>query len=162
MKSKSKTRAALKSKPTYLREVLIHYKKKKVQADSPVGKSIKGAKEVVRLFSDMQDEGKEKLISVSLDAKLKIICYEVVALGSAHAIYTRPMEAIRSAITLNAYAIILVHNHPSGDPSPSKEDKAFTAKLTKSTRDLGLVFQDHIIIGQDGYFSFDEKGLMKN
>lgn len=148
-------------KPAYLREIEIRYKKKRVKAGSPVGKRITGAEQVFALFSDLQNEAKEKLITISLDVKLKIICFEVVAIGSVSAIYARPVEAIRAAIPMNPYGIIVVHNHPSGEPEPSDEDKAFTEKLLRSTRDLGIEFHDHVIIGDGAYYSFAEKGLME-
>ncbi len=62
-------------KPAYLREIQIRYKKKRVKTGSPVGKRITAAQQVYELFSDLQNESKEKLIAISLDAKLKIICF---------------------------------------------------------------------------------------
>jgi len=112
------------------------------------------------LFSDLQNEAKEKLIVICLDVKLKIICFEVVAIGSLCAIYARPVEALRAAIPLNPYGIIVVHNHPSGEVQPSDEDKEFTKKLMRSTNDLGLTFHDHVIIGDGEYYSFSDAGLM--
>ncbi|MEK6698880.1 MAG: JAB domain-containing protein [Nitrospirota bacterium] len=149
-----------KQKPAYLREIQIKYKKMWVKAGSPVGKRITGARQVYELFSDLQNEGKEKLITISLDVRLKIICFEVVAIGSLCAVYARPVETLRAAIPLNPYGIIIVHNHPSGETHPSHEDKEFTGKLIRSAADLGVVFHDHIIIGDGDYFSFSEAGLM--
>lgn len=145
---------------SYLREIVIRYKKKKLKEDSQVGKKIRGAKQVVELFTDLQNEAKEKLIAISLDAKLKILCFEVVAMGSVSSIYLKPFEALRASIALNASGIILLHNHPSGDPTPSAEDKKFTKQLKKITDLGGMVLHDHIIIGDEDYFSFSEKGLV--
>ena len=147
-------------KPAYLREIQIRYKKKRVKAGSPIGKRIAGAKQVFELFSDLQNDGKEKLVTISLDVRLKVICFEVVAIGSLCAVYARPVEMLRAAIPLNPYGIIVVHNHPSGEAEPSSEDKEFTKKLKRSTEDLGLVFHDHVIIGDGDYYSFVEAGLM--
>ena len=73
----------------------------------------------------------------------------------------RPVETIRAAIPLNPYGIILVHNHPTGDPTPSPEDEKFTARLLIATKALGIFLHDHIIIGDEGkYYSFNETGLM--
>lgn len=148
------------SKPAYLREIQIRYKKKRVKAGSPVGKSIAGAKQVYELFSDLQNEAKEKLIAISLDAKLKIICFEVVAIGSVCTVYARPFEVLRGAIPMNAYGLILVHNHPSGDTTPGLEDKRFTKDLKKLTESGGIELHDHVIIGDGDYYSFAEAGLM--
>ncbi len=160
----SKKTAAVKTiktaKPAYLREIQIRYKKKRVKAGSPVGKKIVRAEQVVELFSDLQNEAKEKLITISLDTRLRIICFEVIAIGSVLTVYSRPAEALRGAISLSAYGIIIVHNHPSGDPNPGKDDKKFTERLNRSAKDLGLAFHDHIIIGDGDYYSFAEQGLL--
>jgi len=148
-------------RPVYIREVEIRYKKKKLKSDAPVSESLANPEVVFELFSDLQNEAKEKLITISVDIKLKIICFEVVAVGSVSSIYTRPIEAIRAAIPLNPYGIIIVHNHTSGDPKPSIEDEKFTSDFLINTKSLGLEFHDHIIIGHDSYFSFSEQGLMQ-
>lgn|SRR5574337_1519657 len=148
------------AKPAYLREIQIKYKKKRVKNGAPIGKKIAGAQQVYELFSDLQNEAKEKLIVICLDVKLKILCFEVVAIGSLYSVYTRPIESLRAAIPLNPYGIIVVHNHPSGEVEPSEEDEQFTKKLKRSTDDLGLAFHDHIIIGDGEYYSFQETGLM--
>gem|GEM_PF-790036 len=147
--------------PTYIREIELRYKKKKVKSDAPVNGPLTDPQMVFDMFSDLQNEAKEKLITISLDTKLKIICFEVVALGSVNAVHTRPIEAIRGAIPLNPYGIIIVHNHPSGDPNPSSGDEKFTRNLLINTKSLGLEFYDHIIIGDGTYFSFTESGLMQ-
>ena len=110
----------------------------------------------------MQDETKEKLIAVSLDAKLKIITFEVVGVGLVSGVFARPAEALRTSIMVNAYGVILLHNHPSGDPTPSDEDKAFTQQIKRSCDDLGIKLHDHIIIGSDRFFSFDDEGLIQS
>ncbi|MEM1221684.1 MAG: JAB domain-containing protein [Verrucomicrobiota bacterium] len=133
------------SRPTYLREVQISYKKKRVKNGSPVGEPVSQSKQVYELFKDLENEGKEKMI----------------AIGSVNAIFGRPFEAIRSAIALNAVGIILVHNHPSGNPTPSQLDKNFTTDLKEITDKGGMGFYDHIIIGEDSYFSFADAGLLE-
>jgi len=158
---KKKSKKETKSKqPAYLRKIEIKYRKLKVKAGSPIGKPIKGAKTVVDLFSFMQNEAKEKFVTISLDAKLKINCFEVVAIGSLNSIYVRPFESLRASIALNAHGVIVVHNHPSGDPTPRKEDKTFTKKLKKLTELGGMKLHDHIIIGDEKYYSFSEERLL--
>ena len=149
------------SKPTYLREVKITFKKRRVKNGSPLGESVSHPQQVYELFQDLQNEAKEKLIAISLDTKLKIISFEVVAIGSVKSIYGKPFEAIRSAIALNADGLIIVHNHPSGDVTPSEADKEFTAALKDITDKGGMAFCDHIIIGDDAYFSFSNEGLLE-
>lgn len=145
---------------TYLREIEIKYKKRKAATDV-IGKSIHEVEQIVKLFSDLQNESKEKIITINLDAKCKILCFEVVALGSISSLYTRPMEVFRTAFSVNANAAIVIHNHPSGDPSPSPDDEKFTKKLLRMSQDMGLVFLDHIIIGEDCYYSFAEHGKLE-
>lgn len=145
---------------TYLREIEIRYRKRPIKDSSATNKPIRGAKQIFQLFSDLQNATKEKLITISLDAKLKIICFEVVAMGAVKAIYIRPFEALRSSLPLNPEGIIIVHNHPSGDPKPSREDKKFTKTLKQLTDAGGLRLYDHIIIGEESYFSFAERGWL--
>lgn len=147
--------------PTYLREIELRYKKRRVKADAPVDEPLTDPQTVYELFSDLQNEAKEKLITVSVDAKLKVLCFEVVAIGAVDSVYARPIEALRGAIPLNPSGIIIVHNHPSGDPTPSRSDEKFTADLLINTISLGLEFHDHIIIGDNGYFSFAKQGLLQ-
>ncbi|MBU6951623.1 JAB domain-containing protein [Hahella sp. HN01] len=148
------------NRPTYIREIDIRYKKKRVKSSAPVNVPLTDPTLVFELFSDLQNEAKEKLITVSLDSKLKILCFEVVAIGSVASVYARPVEALRSAIPLNPYGLIIVHNHPSGDPTPSPGDEQFTSNLLINTTSLGIQLYDHIIIGESRYFSFAESGLL--
>ena len=146
--------------PTYIREIELRYKKHRVKSDAPVNQPLTDPKKVFELFSSLQDEAKEKLITISLDTKLKMLCFEVIAIGAVNSIYARPFEALRAAIPLNPYGIIIVHNHPSGDPTPSEADEKFTSNLLILTIASGLEFHDHIIIGDNNYFSFAEHGIM--
>lgn len=148
-----------KSKPTnHLREIKILYKRKKVK--KKFDKQPKGAKGFYELFSDLQFETKERMISVNLDCQLKIICFEVIAIGVVDALYVRPFEALRSAIAVNASGFVLLHNHPSGNVTPSPPDKRFTSKVHEVSKLGGLKLWDHIIIGDERYFSFQENGLL--
>ncbi|MBW3568369.1 MAG: DNA repair protein RadC [Proteobacteria bacterium] len=149
-----------KNQPMYIREIELRYKKRRVKSEAPVHEPLTDAKKVYELFSDLQNEAKEKLITISLDTKLKMLCFEVIAVGSVNAIYARPFEALRASIPLNPYGVIMVHNHPSGDPTPSEGDKIFTSNLLLYTIAGGIEFHDHIIIGHEKYFSFAKEGLM--
>ena len=144
---------------TYLREIEVKFKNKKV-AKKAIDTTVYCPEVIVELFRDLQNETKEKLIAVNLDAKNKIICFEVVAIGSVSTIFARPMEVFRTSILVNASSIVLVHNHPSGEPRPSGDDIAFTKKLKRISDDLGLRFCDHIIIGFNNYYSFADEGLI--
>ena len=145
----------------YLREIEIRYKNNRVKTESPKSGIISCAADVAELFHDLENETKEKFIALNLDSRNKILCFEVVAIGSIRSVFLRPMEVFRTAFPVNAHGAIVIHNHPSGDPEPSIEDKEFTSRLCRLAKDMGLVFYDHIIIGQDTYFSFSENGLMQ-
>ena len=143
----------------YLKEIEIRYKRKAVDSDI-IGETAIGPEQIVSLFRDLQNETKEKFIIINLDGKSKIACFEVVAIGSVNSIMLRPMEVFRTSIIINAAAAIVVHNHPSGDPEPSPQDIEFTKKLLRLSKDLGLRLLDHIIIGFEGHYSFNDKGLL--
>ncbi len=160
-KAVSRNRAKAKAKRVvYLREVELRYRKRKVTDAAAIGKPIRAAEQVVDLFTDLQSEAKEKLLTIHLDTKNRILCFEVVAMGSLKAIYMRPMEVFRTSFPVNAHGAIVVHNHPSGDPRPSADDKALTKTLIRMASDMGLSFDDHIIIGDGRYYSFAEHGLL--
>lgn len=129
-------------------------------SEKMLGKRVTHAKIIIELFEDLQNLTKEKFIAISLDTQNKILCFEVVAIGSVEAIYVRPMEAFRTAIVANASAVILVHNHPSGEPGPSPDDVNFTMRCMRIADDLGLKLYDHIIIGLESYWSFAERGIV--
>lgn len=159
MAKKKSTRK--KSQPTYIREIELKFKKRRVKNDL-AGIPLISPERIAELFQDLQNESKEKLIAIALDTRLKILCFEVISIGSLNAVYARPGEAIRSTILVNAHCFVMVHNHPSGDASPSKEDQRFTYELAGVGQATGMPLEDHIIIGENGsYFSFAEEGLIQ-
>jgi len=162
MKNKVKPQKKSKKgicKPVYLREVQIRFKKKRVKSEL-VNKPLVDSRLVYELFQDLQNEAKEKLITISVDTKLKIMCFEVVAIGSLNTLTTRPIDILRGVIHVAPYGVIFVHNHPGGDPAPNSQDKRFTKKMQKQTKELGVYLLDHVIIGEEAFFSFADKGLL--
>ena len=144
-----------------MRESHVRFTKKRVSADSPIDEPMSDSAKVVDLFKDMENETKEKLVAISVDAKLKIITFEVVSIGSVSAISVRPFELLRTSVVVNASGLILVHNHPSGDPAPSTEDEQLTKSIAKLCDEGGITLHDHIVIGQDDYYSFSNEGQIK-
>ena len=115
--------------------------------------------------ADLQARDREMLRVLLLDTKLRLLAVEDVALGSLNECIAHPREIFRPAIMHSAYAAILVHNHPSGDPAPSQADHRLTRQLGDAAKLLQINFLDHIIIGlPDGgrvpYFSFREAGVL--
>jgi DNA repair protein RadC len=95
-----------------------------------------------------------------LDARNKLITKETISIGTINSSLVHPREVFEPAIRELAVAIILVHNHPSGDPTPSEDDIALTKRLIEAGKILGIEVTDHIIIGKNKYFSFKERGLI--
>ena len=112
------------------------------------------------LHADMAHAAIERVRVLHLDSKNILIRDEVVAEGSIDqaAVYVR--EIIRRAIELHASGMILVHNHPSGDPAPSKADIQLTREVAEAARPLGIALHDHLIIGTQGQTSMRSQGLM--
>ena len=106
-------------------------------------------------FSDI-----EQFRILFLDKKNQLIADEVQQQGTVDhtPVYTR--EVIKRALELGASAIVLVHNHPSGDPSPSAADIEMTRTLVDATQRLGLTIHDHVIVGRKGHVSFRASGLI--
>jgi DNA repair protein RadC len=124
-------------------------------------KKIETAEDVYNHFIDkLKDKKKEHFYALYLDTKNRVIEEELVSVGILDASLIHPREVFNPAIKVSAHSIILVHNHPSGDSTPSKEDKEVTKMLYNAGHLLNIKVVDHIIIGKDDYFSLKEKKLM--
>jgi len=116
---------------------------------------INSAEDVFNMFKDrLRDEKKENFIVLYLDVKNNIIKEETVSVGILDSALIHPREIFKSAIKESAYSIILVHNHPSGDCNPSKTDMDITKKLVKASEILDIRLLDHVIIGNENYWSY--------
>ena len=107
----------------------------------------------------------ESLRVVLLDTRYRLVRVESVSMGSMNESIAHPREIFRPAITYSAYAVVVVHNHPSGDASPSQTDHNLTRRLAEASELLQIKLLDHIIIGapaegNPGYFSFKEAGVL--
>jgi DNA repair protein RadC len=125
----------------------------------------KDPKFVFDFCQDMANASQEMFVVLDLNSKNKIIDRRLITLGLVNASLVAPREVFRGAICNSACCIICVHNHPSGDPSPSPEDIKLTKDLVESGRILGIPVMDHVVIGRGskpylsmredcGYFSF--------
>ncbi len=103
--------------------------------------------------SRFPSQDKEHFMVIHLNSKNRILRSEIVATGIINASLAHPREIFKSAIKENAYAIIIVHNHPSGDPTPSEEDKTITEQLAKAGELMGIPVLDHVVIGKENYCS---------
>lgn len=117
------------------------------------------AAEVLREYLNGVD--REHFVVLLLDTQNQIIGIHTVTVGTLDASLIHPREAFKPAILANAASVLLAHNHPSGDPAPSAEDRAVTRQLRSAGSLLGIEVLDHIIVG-DGcrYYSFSEAGAL--
>ena len=122
------------------------------------GKPIKTAKDVFEYCSPkLSNLDREQFIILHLDAKNRIIKDDVVSIGALTGTIAHPREVFKSAIKESAHSVILVHNHPSGDPTPSNEDLKMTERLFEAGEILGIKVLDHVIIGRTEWFSIINK-----
>ncbi len=141
-----------------VQEVAREFLKEKI-IDKPIYKS---AQEIFDyLYHSMRDLKEEVLKAIYLNSRNEIIDTADLFEGSLESIPIRPREIVEGAITHGAVAIIFVHNHPSGDPAPSKSDKQFTRDLAFVGQIIQIKVLDHIIIGGNSYFSFADEELIK-
>jgi DNA repair protein RadC len=108
----------------------------------------------------LRHEPKEQLLLAMFDAKSNLLGDEVVSVGTVNYSLVSPREIFISALECHAVHIVLLHNHPSGDPTPSDADIQVTHRVMESGRILGIALADHIIIGDNRYMSFRENGLL--
>lgn len=108
----------------------------------------------------LAQEPREQFRILFLDRKNQVIADEAQSHGTVDQAAAYPREIVRRALELSASAMILVHNHPSGDPTPSAQDIALTREIEVAARALGVTVHDHLIIGKQGTTSFKAQGLM--
>lgn len=110
--------------------------------------------------SVMAFEVREQFRILFLDKKNGLIADEILQIGTVDHTYVYPRNAVKRALDLAASAVILLHNHPSGDPTPSRQDIAMTKKLQEVMEAMGITIHDHLIIGRNGHSSFRELDLL--
>jgi len=106
----------------------------------------------------MEKEQRELLVVILQDIKSQLICSQVVSIGTLNRTVAHPREVFYPAIRHKAASMIIAHNHPSGDPTPSKEDYAATDTLVEVGRMMQIPIIDHLVIGSKGYVSLRERG----
>ncbi|HOA48121.1 MAG TPA: DNA repair protein RadC [Novosphingobium sp.] len=112
------------------------------------------------LTIDMAHLNHERVRVLYLDVRNRLILDHLVGDGSVDEAAIHPREVVKKALEIGASALILVHNHPSGSPEPSRADIAITARIAEAGRLLGIVVHDHVIIGREGHVSLKAKGLI--
>ena len=105
-------------------------------------------------------EGSERFHVLYLDRKNHLIADEVQQVGTVDQVTVYPREVVKRALNLGATALILVHNHPSGDPTPSRADVAMTNEVVSAAKPLGIAVHDHVVVARKGVASFRSLGLL--
>jgi DNA repair protein RadC len=123
-------------------------------------KKISSPKDVFEYFAEVRELKQEHFYVLHLNSKNEIISSKLIAIGTLNSVIIHPREVFKEAIRESAQSIILVHNHPSGDVTPSLQDKEITSKLEKTSETIGIDLLDHIIVGKEKWFSFDDEGKL--
>lgn len=143
-----------------------------VLAALEIGRRIASARPLERVHIGSAQEGadflmprlryaaREQFVAVMLNSKNRVIATEVISEGTLTSSVVHAREVFTPALLHHAAAVIVAHNHPSGDPQPSREDREVTAMLAQSGKVLGIPLLDHLIIGDGAYYSFQEYGAL--
>jgi DNA repair protein RadC len=126
----------------------------------PLGVKIKSPKDILPLISHIANRPQEHFITISLNGAHEVIATRVITIGLVNSSQIHPREVFSSAITDRATAIIIAHNHPSGNLLPSEEDRKVTTRLSQSGDLLGIKVLDHIIFSLNNYYSFQENNTI--
>jgi DNA repair protein RadC len=122
---------------------------------------IRSPSDVYRHFHpSLRDARQERFVVVLLDARQRVLRSEVISQGTLTASLVHPREVFRPALRDAAAALVLVHNHPSGDPTPSTEDREVTARLASAGEILGIRVVDHVVVAERGFCSLREEGAL--
>lgn len=151
------------TKTLRLRVIKSVYSREVIREDMPLylaTERFTSPLQVFEMFKDLVLETKEHFLCLHLDGKNRIVCLDRVSVGSLNQSIVHPREVFKSACSISAAGIILVHNHPTGDPNPSQEDITITRRLKEAGELIGIPVLDHIIIGDGQYVSFVERELL--
>ncbi|MBP3755375.1 MAG: DNA repair protein RadC [Lachnospiraceae bacterium] len=126
------------------------------------GINVSNASSVATYYMERMRHNKcEKVLLLSIDSKGKVLRESEISKGSVNRSLVSVRSVMMEALNAEAVHLILMHNHPSGDPSPSKEDNDLTARLSESCKLMEIPLLDHIIIGDNLYYSYNESGLLR-
>ena len=112
----------------------------------------------IREYFDALD--REHFGVLLLTTRHNVIGYHLCSVGTIEEAIVTPRECIKAALLCNATALILIHNHPSGEPTPSEQDKLITNKIKDAANLFGFTIIDHIIVGENSFFSFADEGML--
>lgn len=122
--------------------------------------AIQSINDVAREASDIRNQSKEHLVALYLNARNELILKQTIAIGSLNQNIIEPRDVFADALKNPCAAVVLIHNHPSGDPTPSDQDIIFTSKLIEVGKLLGIDVLDHVIVAKDGEASLKAQNLI--
>jgi DNA repair protein RadC len=122
---------------------------------------VRGPENIFELSRDIRAANREHFVGFYLNSRNQVLRREVISIGSLNASIVHPREVFIPAIAVSAAGLILAHNHPSGDPTPSEEDRAITRRIQEAGRLLGIELLDHVVVARDSYTSFKEQRLLR-
>ncbi len=126
------------------------------------GERIRGPAEIhLHFHPRLRDCERERFLAILLDSRHRVLREVTISQGTLTASLVHPREVFRAAVRESAAALVLVHNHPSGDPAPSSEDREVTRRLCEAGQIVGIRVLDHVVVAERGYFSFCEAGEME-
>ena len=128
-----------------------------LDAGRPVLQSVS---DVAAQAIEIRDKKKEYLIAFFLNARHQLIARETISIGTLTASLAHPREIFAPAIGQAAAGVVLIHNHPSGDPSPSDEDVRLTKRIAQAGQIMGIELLDHLILAESGTYSFKTSGVL--
>ncbi|PLW80257.1 hypothetical protein C0585_03840 [Candidatus Woesearchaeota archaeon] len=138
-------------------QILALFEFSKRHSFSKASRIIKSPRDVFEYNKHLSELDKEHFVVLMLDTKNNIIKDEVVSIGTLNTTIVHPREIFKNSIKESANSIILVHNHPSGDPNPSEEDLEITKRLIEAGEMLDIKVLDHVIIGKEDYWSWKDR-----
>ena len=144
---------------SFERVVLVKEKVGRYELPRKIG-SPEDAYRAITAITNVQEEAQEVFGILILNTKNKIVAAHEISRGVLNGSLVHPREVFKPAVLHNAAAIICFHNHPSGDPEPSRDDIEITNRLVEAGKIMGIEILDHIIVGDDRYTSLRERGVM--
>jgi DNA repair protein RadC len=153
----------MQTETTTVRELTVRYS---IRKDSEgrsmlIGRTLSLPTDAAAAFmTALADEAAEVFAMFCLSTKHRVIAYHEVSRGTLDSTLVHPREVFKAALLANSAAILVGHNHPSGDPTPSPDDVALTTRLAAAGELLGIFLLDHIVIGDGRYCSFRELGRL--
>jgi len=139
--------------PTLIREAVVRYRGPARRA----GETMRAPADVARFVRALVGtDAREHFVAILLDGRHRPIAYQVVSVGTATASLVHPREVFQPAVGVGAVAILVAHNHPSGDPTPSAEDREVTERLIRAGQLIGIPLLDHVVVAERGHVSLRE------